>query len=751
MLVVVEETVDDITIRIHSDSHAATQSDLSMLIRAPYQAHGQIAKAVSWLCAALRKSPEDSLCRCFVSVKALDRTAYLSTEHHVKAIQFALGDLERMQNPALCWHSLFPGNVIAHGFETQPRVQGVGLEISFANLAHASRCLSFVEYQQGLVAHGLKSVLIPMADLEQDDAIQWHYESKITVTSRRPASIGQILKRLGVEIWHKETDPSQLMKRRCFLGWAEQASVAMGTPTYSLYLQPSRAPLCPPTAKVRRFEFTASVSAMSWATLQGTLVQELVSISNSVSTSQQAEFLDILNMSTDEHGIVFDHDNKIGWCVSRASIVLQIAFSRINDCHYELYEGDQLVAAEDYRFFAQQSFDAISSAFAALKKSFSLKVRKPTGEPGIFEEESFSNMTAKIWHKLSDITESLKSTANQLHRVKQSPSKYLLGVDIFDAAKSKRPMDVRRVEVNQPWKQLTAERPLVLFCRKLSPPIIPVCHPCTSCAEVPCRQNLLVATAQTVHSFLSCHEHGLAEGLEWCARYNLIEQHSDKVSKPIRYIQKLRLNKKPCLNEETLSAVESFPHGAFIFGNGTERKCFALSVQHPRRGTFGSGNGMGGQCIAPVNDAPPETKKDQRIDSSSPCLVSMAKATSSASATSADIIDGSESSSPSPSSRNNPISDGSIPDLEQLEVDFGHRIESLQKRPDLPRNTSPEEMLQSASKLHLQDDYSEEEIVLEDPSDRVLRRVRGQPSMFSEFSGRGSRRHRSRHGRRMAR
>lgn len=137
----------------------------------------------------------------------------------------------------------FPRNFITQG-SIRSRQGGVGLDISFANLAYASRCLSFIKFEDGLIVHGTTSVLIPMAELE-DKSIQWHFESKITQPGRKLTNIPQILKLHDIKAWHKELDPSKLMSSRCFLGWAETTAVVIGTREYSLNLGPSRASLAP--------------------------------------------------------------------------------------------------------------------------------------------------------------------------------------------------------------------------------------------------------------------------------------------------------------------------------------------------------------------------------------------------------------------------------------------------------------------------------------------------------------------------
>jgi hypothetical protein len=86
--------------------------------------------------------------------------------------------LKLLEPTGACWHSLFPRAVIAEGFPVKERKQGVGLEISFADIAFLSGSLSIVEFDNRLDVNGLKSLLVPVAKLSDDDAFQWHFEPK---------------------------------------------------------------------------------------------------------------------------------------------------------------------------------------------------------------------------------------------------------------------------------------------------------------------------------------------------------------------------------------------------------------------------------------------------------------------------------------------------------------------------------------------------------------------------------------------
>ncbi|CZR67180.1 uncharacterized protein PAC_17079 [Phialocephala subalpina] len=643
----VEDTDDCISVRLFPVEDTSSQNGIIMAARASYRLHSQIAAAASWLSAVLRVSPHQNVCKSHVSVKAMCLDASTEqefAEHPKKVIQVTLSPLERITNPLTCWHSLFPHNVIAHGFAIRPRLQGRGLEISFANLAFASRCLSFVAYEDGLIAHGLKSVIIPITELKNDDAIQWHFESKVKQPSRKIASIPQILRLHGIDDWYRELDPKQLMDRRCFLGWVEKANVVIGTPGYALEVRPSRAQACPSVKHIQRYELTAGLSILSWATIQGTYVREPVSIPNAISTSQQNDLLDIINAATDDHAIIFDHDQETGWCLPQTSVVLQMAHSMITMNHYELYDGDLVVSKNEPRFLAQPSSDGASAACIALKQSFGLKIRKQTAGPDIFVEEAFPTLLARIWHTISDIAVSLESAANKLHLVEDLTPKYILGVDLQEALKNKQSMGIRRVLVNQPWTHLTVENPVVFFCRNFRAPIVPASITCKSWSSVPPQQNLLVAMGSAVRTFLDSRNDGLAEGLHWCASSpKLIETHPKAGNASIRHIQKLQSKRKPVSNAKVRAAIQSYLQGAFIFGNGTEIKCNASTTSFS------------------VDPTQRRCKKH-----SSQRITPTPTVSTSGSATSTEPAE--ESRSTTPRIQSNSTSDESDPDLEDLET-----------------------------------------------------------------------------------
>jgi hypothetical protein len=202
------------------------KSSFCLMATAAYATHTQIVHALSWMCASFRCSPYDEIT---MSSTVVDVQKSTSASGAVIAIR---PDMLHKPSTVSCWHGLFPNRVISRGFPIHDRHEGVGLEISFENMVAASRCLSLLEYDNGLIAHGLTSILIPMAKLKKDFAIQWHLESKLKQKAYKLARISQILSNYpDLQNRLKELQPEKLIQR-CFIGLAEHANVVIGTEYY---------------------------------------------------------------------------------------------------------------------------------------------------------------------------------------------------------------------------------------------------------------------------------------------------------------------------------------------------------------------------------------------------------------------------------------------------------------------------------------------------------------------------------------
>lgn len=145
---------------------ANLESTAIIVITAPYEIQGQLASALSWLCATVRHSPHElpSLSRTNVSaVKSVTS----------RGIVLHLGPITPITETKTCWHALFTHTAIAADFPPRGREGGRGLEISFFDMISLAKSFAFVEVNGGLVLDGLVTVLYPVKKLK-DGAIQWH-------------------------------------------------------------------------------------------------------------------------------------------------------------------------------------------------------------------------------------------------------------------------------------------------------------------------------------------------------------------------------------------------------------------------------------------------------------------------------------------------------------------------------------------------------------------------------------------------
>jgi hypothetical protein len=188
----------------NSDIPSLTSSAYG-IVRATYSVQIQVASALAWICAAVRYSSHNKIVHSPISI-SVDTNSPSS----LGTVSIRLAILEQIATEEYCWHSLLPHAVIAKGSPIRSRVVGKGLEISFANIALLAQSMSFTEYDEGLIVEGLRSVLIPMKILPQDDAIQWHLEYKRQAEPPKRRRIFQIFETVPIHTWYKSQKPEEL-------------------------------------------------------------------------------------------------------------------------------------------------------------------------------------------------------------------------------------------------------------------------------------------------------------------------------------------------------------------------------------------------------------------------------------------------------------------------------------------------------------------------------------------------------------
>ena len=553
----------------------AVESKLCVTTVAKHSVHSDLISAISWICAAVRHSDFDTVANSssFVEAKKLSGGD--------KSIFLKLKPLHPIQDSAgACWHILFPHAVIARGFPIRNREEGKGLEISFPDMLQMSRSLSFVEYDSGLIVEGLRSLLVPVTELTADNALQWHYMDRIKRATRRTALVSNVLAANKISSWYKELDPQRLIGRRCFLGWAEETHIAMGTEAYSTTkIKQSGAALAPKERRTRSHSFTLGTSGTGFVTATATIALTTTAMPSRIMLPHHQDVSDFLADGFDNHVLLFDTEAKTGWCLPLPSLTLYLTRLIITRRRYEIYDGSAMKALA----FANPSSDGASSAAEVLKAYLDLKVRKFQSK----ETFSLSETVRQVLHSLNKVGTGLEDAAEEFEDARAGAPRYIHGVEFIDVFRNKDSLRIKQVEVNQPWAYLTKHQPIVLFGADLGQPII-ACHPNTLCdlwRTVPRERNYLAATAIAVRYFLE--EQGesasrLEDRVEWILEKSVIQSHRHGSASPVLHIQRLRTVKgAPRLNGGIFTIIERHLKAGFVFAKDTRQSRRRCAFQLP--------------------------------------------------------------------------------------------------------------------------------------------------------------------------
>ncbi|PMD40857.1 hypothetical protein L207DRAFT_346681 [Hyaloscypha variabilis F] len=549
------------------------KSSVLLKATAAYTTHAQIASALSWICASFRCSSNDEV---MMSSTIFDMPKPSAANDTTISIR-----LDRLHNPSTisCWHALFPNRVVSRGFRIHERKEGVGLEIAFEDMIAASRCLSLLEYDDGLIAHGLTNILIPTADLKNDDAIQWHLENKMKQKLFKLARISQVLSTLpDLHNRLKGLQPENLTQRRCFLGLAEHSNVVIGTKDYQRTFVWSGSEKAPSEAYVKSHSLTVTSGFMGTFGGNGTYTRTAESLRSTIFSPQEKDIFDILESGKEHLGLLYDTAQNIGWYLPQISIALQMTHTIISMRGYRLYDEN----SNEFDFpetnsvsFANAGPDAALEASDAVKRSLRLKIRKFTSASSGPVDTDFTEMFTKVWHTPSNAETGLEVAESDFRKVKQTAPKFLHGIEFLDAANMETSIRIKVVEVDQPWVHLTSEQPLVMLSKSFQHPIVPDSSSlCTAWQCVPSNRGYLVSTGIVISSFLDRRNEGLAAGLDWSIGKELIESHKPaKKPVPVNHLQRLVLRKKLQSNIPIRELMEKCQNGCFVFGRDTTTYC----------------------------------------------------------------------------------------------------------------------------------------------------------------------------------
>ena len=191
-------------------------------------------------------------------------------------------------------------------------------------------------------------------------------------------------------------------------------------------------------------------------------------------------------------------------------------------------------------------------------------------------------MFERVWDTLSNVEAGLESAEGGFRLAGHVAPKFIHGVEFLDAADMKPSIRTKTAKVDQAWAHLTSEHPLVIFSRDIESPIVP--EPSSLCGPwqvIPSKQSYLVSMGLAITPILDRRSEGLADGLDWNFRTQLIQTHKSGRTVPVNHVQKLVSRKKPRSNSPIRRLILKYPTGCFVFGPDAESEC-KESIVAPR-------------------------------------------------------------------------------------------------------------------------------------------------------------------------
>jgi hypothetical protein len=568
----------DIKINYNTDPGSFT-SNVTLLVLADHSLHVQIAAALSWISAAVRHSSHNCLSYSSTTILAKPPKGASHT------IAIYLEDLELLRDGGPCWYSLVPHGVIAKGFPIRERTVGKGLEISFADMAILSQSMSFTESGGGFVVEGLRTVLIPVKIIEGDDAIQWHLEYKRHPKLPKKMNVSEILADQRFFRWYRAQEPCQLTGRRCFLGWAEEIAVVIGTAEYSnneIYC--SGALPTPKTRNVKINSISLGASGFGLFGAKGSKSWHTTSVPCRIPLELDKDIYDTLADEYLTRVMVYDTDDKISWLLPQASVILYMIHRIIVRRRYRLFDGDREV---DF-IFAAPVADGAKEADSTLRKLLRLKVQKSEDL-----KECPSRTVRQVLLLLDQVGDGLKSVYTDFEPTGPAVRSRLYGVEFNDVLEMRCSLEIKQAHVDQPWTRMVRDGSVVLFGTGISQPIISMSpYMCATYTRIPPSRDLMVTTGEVLDSILHHHRgpkgSRLGDEIEWLKEVTLIQSHVGGEKLSVFHEQRLRIVKQAQLDPSIYERVKCQASSGFIFTDHRSRKACSEAVVSAKHATCSS-------------------------------------------------------------------------------------------------------------------------------------------------------------------
>lgn len=552
--------------------------------------HCDLASAISWVCAAVRHGNTEGLSESRVSFETIPRSEGIP-EILIKLSPLVPINEEKRpveeKKPCWCWHSLFAHTVIAHGFPISHRKEGRGLELSFQNMLVLARSLRLIEYDNGLIAEGLDNLIIPIVELQEDDALQWHLEWKTPLTLASDILAGDsFLNR------YKTTDLQKLADKRTFLGWTKNALVVLGTERFNQNF---------PIENIRRsgasvlrndgfrpvsYNMTVGTNAIPGLVFQGqTMIAQAFDGNYTATRKYDKIFRDRLYDSAKRNVIIANWKGQTFWYLPETSVILYMIGLYIKKRGYEVQQAENESSPFRPSFlYADQRADGGQAAREKLRKCMRLRLSA--------EDTSFTLdfLIGKYLFELDLERQELHEVLRTARELKKDPPDSIVGYELLDVVLEKTPLLAKVISFRdpQPWAFLAEETP-VLVVEDLGRAIV-TSEPHTLCdrwKQVPAGRNYLVATVPAIHYLIEGRGgFKLSDQIRWDFSDSLINSHTIGSKSTVLHTQKLRSVEKHFLawnrdqQNDPRPLLSGVSNGAFIFGPSGLIKACTATLSH---------------------------------------------------------------------------------------------------------------------------------------------------------------------------
>ncbi|KAK6860608.1 hypothetical protein PG995_004244 [Apiospora arundinis] len=494
--------------------HRCTSDVLVIQLAAGY--HRDLPKAISWVCAALRRHPENTTIESGAIHKS-DGTVWEEVHEgwDFDFMAYGLNPLKTLSpeeyGPSSCWTQLFTSSIAV--WHSIPRPWGKGLGMSFAMLCHLSASreylwisdhgdlensdssinpISEIEDDDGLssepggyILGGFRTAAVPMQRNSNDQSqIQWHLErigsdEGIIDHSKLEATRGE---------WLKIQDLAGLQRTKVFLGWCREAEILLGTSQLTTKLRWSTAEQRRRT--LHRTGYSVGVSSgpagmvTSPAQLAANVAMTVTFVSNIQAYKPSKEYAQALSSDCEKTALVIDYRAQRAFLVPKLSLALHL-------CRIEALRAHRRPEAPNAFPTAVPSVDGSGAAHAVLRENGD---RIVVGVQGSGDATSLELLFLRIHHALTS------SSANC-----EPPQRLALyGTKVYGRelrALIERPDEGIGLSVVQdikllPWVRLAELADVRCVCSDLGSAIRPVLNSENNdcqCCEIPRQRYLLSA------------------------------------------------------------------------------------------------------------------------------------------------------------------------------------------------------------------------------------------------------------------